>query len=82
MNLKKQLGSPPQSSILGPTLFILYTSDLDQYLTHGTNLGTFADDTTLYSLVQSTTEMDRSTKSLQEVLGNLARWSTKMEDEA
>ena len=75
MNLNSSWG--PQGSILGPTLFILHTSDHDQCFTLDTNLGTFAGGITLYNLVQSTTEKDRSTKSLQEALENRPRCGTK-----
>ena len=45
----------PQGSILGPTLSLLSgVCDIDQCLTPGTKLSTYADDTTLYHLVLPT----------------------------
>ena len=63
----------PQGSILDPTLFILYVSDIDQCLSPGSKLATFADDTTLYS-VASHADVQQSTASLQTSLDKLHEW--------
>eukprot|EP00117_Sycon_ciliatum_P010660 scpid33236/ scgid4028/ RNA-directed DNA polymerase from mobile element jockey; Reverse transcriptase len=67
----------PQGSILGPSLFLLYTCDIEQCLTPGTQLSSFADDTTLYSLVQPTDDLQQSTASLQGSLNSLEEWGRK-----
>ena len=41
----------PQRSILGPLFFLIYINDLSDGLTLGTKL--FADDTSLFSVVQN-----------------------------
>ena len=41
----------PQGSILGPTLFLLYTNDAEDRLPPETQLAVYADDTTLYNCI-------------------------------
>jgi len=39
----------PQASVLGPILFLLYTTDVTESATHhGINICSYADDTPLY----------------------------------
>jgi len=38
----------PQGSILGPTLFLIYTNDAEDHLPTGAKLAVYADDTTMY----------------------------------
>ena len=64
----------PQGSVLGPTLFLLYVADIDQCLMPSTRLSSFADDTTIYSLVSSPADLPRQVAALQGTLDRLASW--------
>ena len=43
----------PQGSLLGPTLFLLYTNDADDHLPPGVDLAAYADDTTLQNALDA-----------------------------
>ena len=60
----------PQGSILGPTLFSLYTSDLPEAITTATTY-MYADDTTLYCIGDS---IDAVISELNKALEELLYW--------
>ena len=60
----------PQGSVMGPTLYLLYTADLP--LTEGVVIGIFADDTA--ALAVDTCPSKASAK-LQVCLDNISNWT-------
>ena len=60
----------PQVSIIGPLLFLIYINDLPEGLI--TNAKLFADDTSLFSVVQ---DIAASTKELNNNLRNISNWT-------
>ena len=67
----------PQGSILGPTLFLLFVSDLDQCLTPETRLSSFLDDITLYSVIRTQDNINDMTAALQSSLKRLEEWGER-----
>ena len=60
----------PQGSILGPVLFQTYVNDLPTYIT-ASKVSMFADDTAIYAIAQSITELELI---LQDDLHSLSQW--------
>lgn len=60
----------PQGSVLGPLLFIIYTNDIANILTHPKSI-LFADDTTLYS---SDINLHALQTKVEDDLHTLAHW--------
>ena len=63
----------PQGSVLGPTLFVLHTSDLVESVQSGT-VHMYADDTTIYCMGKS---IDEVAAALNQSLTELYAWCVR-----
>ena len=66
----------PQGSILGPTLFLVYVNDLEDHLPIGSNLASFADDTTLYAEIATLAAVPDNTRVLQAAVDLVSSWGS------
>ena len=67
----------PQGSVLGPTLFLIYISQINEEILNFTSL--FADDSKLFSYILESSEGHHTSKALQEDLNKLISWSERMQ---
>jgi hypothetical protein len=65
-------GVDVKGSILGPLIYVLYTSDLPT--SRGTTLGTFADDSAMFTTHEDTTI---ASLNLQEHISSIEKWLQK-----
>ena len=70
-NYCKVTSGVPQSSVLGPTLFLLYINDITEGISSQMKL--FADDCLIYKVIHSSTDH----QTLQQDLTILSKWADK-----
>jgi hypothetical protein len=70
--LKKISAGVPQSSVLGPVLYLLYTRDIPQDVK--TTIATFVDDTAIMATEKTIEEV---TKKLQRIILSVSKWTKK-----
>ena len=62
----------PQSSVLGPVLFLIYINDLPDYVKSSYKI--FADDTKIYAKVGNMADVERIQKDIDELVGWSRTW--------
>jgi ribonuclease P/MRP protein subunit RPP40 len=69
----KVLSGVPQGSVLGPLLFVIFISDIDEAVTQVDIIKKFADDTKIGQTIA--TEQNR--RNMQQALDNLSTWASR-----
>ena len=64
------LSGVPQGTVLGPLLFLAYINDLPEYVSKGTHVRLFADDSAIYREINSPLDHE----ILQNDIKNLEKW--------
>ena len=67
----------PQGSILGPTLFLMYINDAEDCLPPQVSLAVYADDTTMYTKIESSASTAGASEALQAGIRLMETWGSK-----
>lgn len=67
--LKSVKSGVPQGSVLGPTLYLIYTNDIPKH--KGTTVATYADDTAILAV---DTDPTKASRKLQKSLDKISKW--------
>lgn len=73
-DLKEIKAGVPQGSVLGPSLYLLYTSDVP--MASNNTIATFADGTLVLSVAE-TIKQSASTTKLHEAVNHVIKWTKK-----
>lgn len=78
-SFRKITAGVPQGSVLGPTLYLLYTADIPKY--QGTKIAIFADDTSILATgINTRYATDKLQRAVNKIMDWAKRWRIKLNE--